>query len=499
MQWLDESSKALIENMPLVESLKQIAGQQRTSWHTPGHAGGKGFPDWLRDLFVSADLTELPVTDDLNRPAGVALEAMKMAANAFGSGLTRFITGGSTTGLHILLAMAVGYGGKLLLPRCVHQSVVHIAALMAIDLRWIAAGAYSRFGLLPQVTPQSVAAALEANPDSQVVLVTSPDYYGTCADIPTIAEVVHQYGGLLLVDEAHGAHFAFSSDLPPSAMCAGADACVQSGHKTLPVLTPGAYLHISAAALQSGRLSADRLEQMLPIFQTSSPSFPVAASLDYARAWLEHTGEFAITRQLDNLMDFRSRLSEKFICSPLSMKPDPGSSLFRDPLRVVVCLDGNISRPTASDLLMNLSAEGIDLEFADRRRMVLIPSLLQTEQAWQQLAVALNRLLPEKGGFGLVGDDDLMDGTWRSLMATVPEPILHSGEVLFGRHQQIRVDPAGAVGRISARLVAPYPPGVPLVWPGERLDKNRVDFLVRLMENNASISGLDQQGFWVLA
>ncbi len=136
------------------------------------------------------------------------------------------------------------------------------------------ADAYGRFGLLPQVTPQSVAAALEANPDGQVVLVTSPDYYGTCADLPAIAEVVHQYGGVLLVDEAHGAHFAFGHDLPPSAMCAGADACVQSGHKTLPVLTPGAYLHISASALTTGRLSADRLEQMLSVFQTSSPSFP---------------------------------------------------------------------------------------------------------------------------------------------------------------------------------------------------------------------------------
>ncbi len=498
MQQPDDPSKTLIKTMPLVGSLKQIVGQQRTSWHTPGHTGGKDFPDWLRNLFISADLTELPVTDDINRPVGAALEAMKMAAGAFGSGLTRFITGGSTTGLHILLAMAVGYGGRLLLPRCVHQSVVHIAALMAMDLRWIEADAYGRFGLLPQVTPQSVAAALEANPDGQVVLVTSPDYYGTCADLPAIAEVVHQYGGVLLVDEAHGAHFAFGHDLPPSAMCAGADACVQSGHKTLPVLTPGAYLHISASALTTGRLSADRLEQMLSVFQTSSPSFPVAASLDYARAWLERTGEFAIARQLDHLMDFRSRLSEKFICSPRSMKPDPESSLLRDPLRVVICLDDNIHRPTAADLLMGLSAKGVDIEFADRRRMVLIPSLLQKAQSWRQLADTLNRLLSKDGGFRPAGND-LMDDMWRALITAVPEAALHPGKVLFGDCQQVRVDPSAAVGRISTRLIAPYPPGVPLIWPGEELDKSRVDFLVRLMENNASINGLDQQGFWVLA
>ena len=171
------------------------------------------------------------------------------------------------------------------------------------------------------------------------------------------------------------------------------------------------------------------------------------------------------------------------------MKPDPESSLLRDPLRVVICLDDNIHRPTAADLLMGLSAKGVDIEFADRRRMVLIPSLLQKAQSWRQLADTLNRLLSKDGGFRPAGND-LMDDMWRALITAVPEAALHPGKVLFGDCQQVRVDPSAAVGRISTRLIAPYPPGVPLIWPGEELDKSRVDFLVRLMENNASINGL---------
>ena len=489
--------------MPLVQSLLRLAEQRRTSWHMPGHAGGRGFPDWLQNALVSLDVTELPLTDDLNMPAGPARQAMELAAAAFGAGLTRFITGGSTAALQIMLAMTIGRGGQLLLPRHVHQSVVHTAALLDFDLIWLESedmpDPHCRFNMLPLVTPEHVERALTSHPDCQAVLLTSPDYYGYCLDLRSIAEITRRHGTLLLIDEAHGAHFAFGRGrLPAGAMASGADAAVQSGHKTLPVLTPGAMLHISAGALEQGRITIGQVDRFLPVFQTSSPSFPIAATLDFARDWLEREGSDAIQKQLSCLGRFRHGMPPGLICSPLDARPDPHLPFRRDPLRLVLALQDK-NRPGAARLLARaLSGSGIDVEFADLSRIVLIPSLSQTQQDWLELADALTHLTAKAIEDSPVDAGDL-ETEWRHWLKAAPDAVLTPGEALFGRHRQILVEAGKAAGRVSARSVLPYPPGIPLVWPGERLDGDRVDFLTRLSENKINVSGNDKQGFWVLA
>ncbi len=434
------------------------------------------------------DVTELPQTDDLNRPTGPALEAMSLAAAAFGAGVTRFITSGTTTALHIMLALVVGRGGSLFLPRGVHQSVVHAAALLDLQLNWLEAqplaGEQANYGLLPLVTAEQVESALDRHPACSTVFLTSPDYYGFCPDLTAIAEVVHRHGAQLIVDEAHGAHLAFGgSQFPVSALRAGADACVQSGHKTLPVMTPGAMIHLSAAALSAGRISLARLDSLIPVFQTSSPSFPVAATLDYARAWLSQSGQAAIDGQLDCLARFRAALPPGLGCTPLAAN--------HDPLRVVLAAEPGQPPLAAHALAAQLAAAGIDIEFADLTRLVLIPSLLQPTEAWQQLTAVLQQIT-------LTFGNKELEKEWQLLLGQAPETALPPGDVLFGRHPLQRLPLTQAAGRISARAILPYPPGIPLIWPGEKLDHKRVDFLRRLLENNISISGLDQDSLWVL-
>jgi len=499
--------------MPLVSALLKFSSDGRSSWHTPAHNAGQAWPTWLKLSLPELDVTELPLTDDINRPKGPASQAMQLAARAFGAGLTRFITSGSTTALQIMLAACVGRGGQLLLPRCVHQSIVHAAALLDLELHWLPAeslsGAEDSLSLLPRVTPENVAATLTRYPTCRALLLTAPDYYGQIPDVVEIARIAHAHGALLLVDEAHGAHLAFGPGvLPPNAIQSGADACVQSGHKTLPVLTPGAYLHVSRDALAAGRILESDMDRLIPVFQTSSPSFPIAATLDYARAWASAHGHEAICRQMEFLAEFTSTLPSGFVASPVSMRCGPGNGWLRDPLRLVLT-QTDCSRQTAVELAVELARSGIDVEFADLTRLVMIPSLLQTEADWHRLTAALRSVADAKPAKLLLPGQHCREGTaavrlaavekeWRLLLTLAPESVLTPGEALLRRCQIQRLPLAKAAGKISARAILPYPPGIPLIWPGERLDQDRVDFLRRLLENNISVTGIDQENLWVI-
>ena len=490
------------QQMPLVSALMDFVFSDRSSWHMPGHYAGLAWPDWLKNALPQMDVTELPLTGDINSPAGPARLAMDLAATAFGAGLTRFITSGSTTALQILLALAVGRGGRLLIPRNVHQSIVHATALLGIKVSWIGTtplpAGLSKFGLLPQVTTESVSRALEQNPDCHVILLTSPDYYGFSPDISAIAELAHKSGALLLIDEAHGAHLSFNSRLPASALHAGADACVQSGHKTLPVLTPGSMLHLSAGAIAGNRLDISRLDSLVQVFQTSSPSFPIAATLDYARALLEHSGNQMITRQFDFLDEFARSLPVGLTCLPAAAQPEPAVSFYHDPLRLVLAGNSAESPLAARQYADVLTNAGLDIEFADLTRLVLIPSLNQPPEAWQRLTDVLNRTMPGQYSALLSTGLTEIECEWRHWLAAIPEQAILPGEVLFENRQICQVSLTDAAGRISSRSILPYPPGVPLIWPGERLDENMVDFLRQLLENNISINGIDQGRLWVL-
>lgn len=486
-----------LQQTPLAGALCRLAGEEREIWHMPGHYGTRAWPDWLKNNLSRMDTTELPMTDDLNRPTGPARQAMALAAEAFGAGVTRFITSGTTTAIQIMLALACGRRGSLLLPRSVHMSIVHAAALLDLNLCWLESSelpdSLLPFSLLPRVTASAVEQALVRNPGCRAVFVTSPDYYGVCPDLAAIADVAHRHDVILLVDEAHGAHLAFGGDLlPTGAMSAGADICVQSGHKTLPVLTPGAMIHLSAAALSAGRIDASGLDRLIPVFQTSSPSFPIAATLDYARSWLQASGNQAVIRQLGYLDQFEADLPEGLSCSSRISG--------RDPLRLVIAVDAEKTGIAAGRLAQELAAGGIDIEFADLTRLVLIPSLVQPEAAWQQLAASLRQIIKDKDRS--LRQQNLLsalESEWRYWLSARPESAMPPGDALLVTRQLRQVPLLQAAGLISARAVLPYPPGIPLIWPGEYLCTDRVDFLRRLMENNISITGIDEQRLWVLA
>lgn len=434
--------------------------------------------------------------------------AMQLAADYFGAGQTLFLTNGATGGILAMLTGLAGRQRRIILPRTCHLSIANAIALLDLQPVWLEfpadAAIPQPFALLPEITPEVVAKAIAAHPDSIAVVLTYPDYYGRCADLAAIARITHEAGMLLLVDEAHGAHFAAAPDLlPPTALAAGADACVQSAHKTLPALTQGAYLHLSAHLMAIAPEAAERVRAALRIFQTSSPSFAIAASLDFARDYLNRQGHTRIEQLISEINQLAGPLQDDWLVSPPTRLTEKG--LLRDPARIVIRCPREVGPATI--VAARLSEAGIDVEMADLSRLVLIPALDQPHRDFVRLAAALESISGQLKKTAKLSQADqvnqskkgsqvclaALEADWLRLLVAAPEQVLTPGEALLGSHQTEWIPLEAAAGRIAAAPLSPYPPGIPLLLPGERIDAARLDLLLRLRDNKITIAGVDSK------
>jgi lysine decarboxylase len=275
----------------------------------------------------------------------------------------------------------------------------------------------------------------------------------------------------------------------------------------LPVLTGGAFLHIGRTAAASGRLAAAGLDRLIPVFQTSSPPFPIAASLDFARWQLSESGAARINQQMAYLAAFRGGLHSRLTCQPdrttaRPVQPD-SNGLDRDPLRLVITTRDEDDVSAIPWLARQLYDNGVDIEFSDLTRLVLIPSLWQQESEWIQLARILHAAAASTGSADRSQNVRsrsrcsrrllALEATWLSAWqpARLAQQVLPLQEALLADRPVRQAPLAETAGLTAARTVAPYPPGIALIWPGERIDQDSVDFMRLLLENNISISGID--------
>lgn len=388
------------------------AAQGTTRLHMPGHKG----------TLDPHDMTELARTDDLYAPADGIAEAERLAAQAFGAAHTLMLTGGSTAGILAMILSAVSPGETLLLPRNVHHAAVSACVWGDVDA----------------VFAENMLDAIQANPGAKAVFVTRPDYYGRCLDLPAIVKSAHAAGMLVLVDEAHGAHFAWWEG-PRSAGMLGADAWVQSAHKTLPALTGTAWLHLAST------LDAGRARRFLRMVQTSSPPFPLLQSLDDARAWMDDFGPGALRTLLALLADVRAAING---LGGYAIVPAD------DPTRLVIATRGRgHSGLTVQEML---SDQLVDVEMADDDCVVCICTVCDTRETFDRLLAALAEI-PQ-------GDPLLL----AQVIAPTPGPRRLSVRMAALARQE-PVPLAQAAGRIAAISAGLYPPGIPLVLPGEQV------------------------------
>ncbi len=447
--------------------------RNRVSFHMPGHRKGRLLPG-LPDIPLGAlDTTELADSGDLASPSGQVLEAYRLAASFFGAGESWFITSGTTTSIFIMMAAVLREGDRVIMPRAVHIAAVHAVAILGLEPLFVSPAAGESF---PDGQPHAGAylASIQQYPDARACYVTCPDYYGRTMDLSILAEAAKEAGMALLVDEAHGAHFAAAPGLlPRTALSLGADLTCQSAHKTLPALTPASLLHVSQEALDSGRVDSCRLAGLVKVFQTSSPSFLIAASMDAARAVAAQRGAAAIER----LIRLNRELCDELPAFYRRILPEGA-----DRSRLVI----DYSRTGCSRISFSshLYKAGIDAELIDLTRAVFIPGFDQDEDDYARLLSALKSVPaktdPEKIA-GHVKRTSALSEQRDTLLSGAARFELTPRQALFGRAGEAHV---------ATCAIAPYPPGLPLVWPGERLTVFHRRYLEKLQAEGIAVRGI---------
>jgi arginine decarboxylase len=389
---------------------------------------------------------------------------------------------GSTCGVIAAILATCRPGEKIILPRNVHQSaiagLIHAGAIPIFvhpdyDPEW---------DLVYSVSPLAVQAALEQHPDAKAVLVVSPTYNGVCGDITTIAQVAHSFQVPLIVDEAHGPHFAFHPDLPISALAAGADLVVQSTHKVLAALTQASMLHI-----QGDRISVDRVSQALQILQSSSPSYLLLASLDAARHQMATQGQDLLSQTLALANQAREQIQAIPGLSVLTFHPITPSCSEIDPTRLTVRVSDLGLDGFRADQILDQDW-GVIAEFPSLQHLTFIISLGNTATDIASLVLGFRQLQdrhrcePSSERARSRPMDAVM---LSSQSATVP--VLSPRDAFFAQAE--RVDLTQALDRISAELICPYPPGIPILWPGELITHEALQTLKTLVERGGIVTG----------
>ena len=290
---------------PLYEALLQHAQKKTISFHVPGHKDGQVFQTEVASIFqplLSIDLTELTGLDDLHSPDGPILEAEKLLADLYQVKESYFLVNGSTAGNLAMIMAACDEDQIVLVQRNCHKSVLHAIQLAKAKPIFLEPEYKTDWKIAASVHYDTVKKALQLYPEAKALILTYPNYYGIAYDIKAMVGLAHQQDIPVLVDEAHGAHFIIGKPFPPSSAALGADIVVQSAHKTLPAMTMGSYLHFN-----SKLIDVNKVKDYLHIFQSSSPSYPIMASLDLARGYLAGYDSNDLTYLLTEVSEFKIR------------------------------------------------------------------------------------------------------------------------------------------------------------------------------------------------
>lgn len=444
------------------------AAQGYHGFHMPGHKQGRGaWPGWRhllgKDVF-RFDLTELPGLDNLHDPEGIIKEAQDAAAGFFGAAETFFLVNGATAGILAVILAHTRPGMRVVLPRASHQAVLHALILSGARPVYLPVRSHPGLGLTGMATTSDLKEALDSClPGETLVILLHPNYYGLAGEIRQQVKVVHEMGGLVLVDEAHGAHFSAGSPFPVPALRAGADFVVQGAHKVLGAFTQAAFLHC-----RGERGDIQKVRDALRMVQSSSPSYLLMASLDVARLQCQQeNGRWKAAARLAK--DLRRRISRlPGLCAPGGEMLDvPGVAAW-DPTRLVV----NVR---------DLGITGFEAAAWLRRERRLLVEMAD----FQNLVFILGPADGSLAGELLEGLAALAEFRWDGdckcrhypdpLELPLPVQEMTPREAFFT--PWLPVPWKDAEGKVAAEVVAPYPPGVPVICPGEKIGAEVLEFL----------------------
>ena len=474
---------------PLLAVMKNYVTEGVIPFHTPGHKQGKGMHPLLGDLIgipaLALDLALMEEMDDFMEPYGCIKEAQELAAELYGADQSFFLINGTTGGIYAMIMAAAGPGETVIVPRNAHRSIIGGIILSGAKPVFMLPEVDRELGLAMGVTVEAVEAAIAAHPEAKAVILINPTYYGVASDLAKIIEVIHKHDMAALVDEAHGPHLKFNARLPQQALDAGADVCVQSTHKLIGALTQSSILHWRA-----GRVDLFRLKNMLQLVQSTSPNYLMLASLDVARMQMATQGEELIGRSLE-LSDWLRR-EINTIPGLYSFGEEkvglPGVFAF-DPTKVTVSLRGiGLSGAEAERILRH--EYKIQAELSDADNILFLITLGDGEDEVKALAAALRGLAAGRTVAEYL-PDSLPEAAELPELPELPEAVLSPREAVFAAARTVSFEESE--GLVCAEIINFYPPGIPVLCPGERISRKAIDYCRALCLAGMHLSGAADQ------
>lgn len=467
---------------PLLAAMQQYVQDKVRPFHTPGHKQGKGMHPALADILgmdtLALDLALMHELDDLHEPHSCIKEAQDLAAALYGADHSYFVVNGTTGGIYAMILAIAGPGDKVLVPRNVHRSIIGGMIIAGAVPVFMQPEIDLELGIAMGVTPKTVADTLRLHADAKGVVIINPTYYGVAADLKQIVDIVHSYHIPVVVDEAHGPHLKFSPRLPVQALDAGADICAQSTHKILGALTQCSMVHC-----RDGYIQVPRLKAMLQLVQSTSPNYIMLASLDVARMQMATEGKRLIETAIDLSEWTRREINAipGLYCFGREKLTASGAYAL-DPTKLTVTVKGLGFKGAEAERILR-SHYHIQAELSDMFNLLFLITIGDSEDDAAYLVDSLRDFATNHFGsrdFAAVHGLDLR-------YPLTPEQVLSPREALFGHTRKVAF--RQSVGQICAEIVTFYPPGIPLLCPGERISRDVADYCIKLQEAGLHISG----------
>ena len=460
-------------------ALRKYADSDAYPFHMPGHKRTTG---WMTDPF-QIDITEIDGFDNLHCAEGIILEAQKRAAKLYGADESFFLVNGSTAGILSAISSCVKKDGKILMARNSHKSAYHAVFLKNLDVVYLYPKTIQEYGINGGYAPEEIEKILDSDDEIEAVFLTSPTYDGIVSDIKEIARIVHSHKIPLIVDEAHGAHFGMAEGFPKSAVENGADIVIQSLHKTLPSLTQTAILHRNG-----NRTDRDRLMRYLQIYPTSSPSYIFMAAMDECLTQIKRNGEMIFQDFRKNLLAFREDTKDlKVIHIPSEELKGKDGVFDFDPSKLILSV--RESQKSGKWLMERLREEfHLELEMACGDYALAMTSVCDRKEGFQRLSDALHQidiqLCEEKKN--LNKEENKEDEILFSLQKM--ECAARIGQM--EEEEMERVGWENCAGRIAGEYAYLYPPGIPLIVPGEIITEGLIKQIAYYRKRRFRIQGL---------
>ncbi|MGF7185975.1 arginine/lysine/ornithine decarboxylase [Desulfitispora alkaliphila] len=465
------------ERTPIVEAVNKYVEDKIIPFHVPGHKQGLGnteLRDYLGSKALEIDLTCMENLDNICNPLGAIKEAQELAAEVYKADHSYFLVNGTTSGIQGMIMSVCKPGEKIIIPRNAHKSAVSGIILSGAIPIYIEPEISIEYGMALQITPEKVEYTLKMHPDAKAVFVINPTYYGVVSDLKGIVDVAHSHGIPVVVDEAHGSHLYFSSQLPMSAMEAGADLAAVSTHKLAGSMTQSSIL-----LLNEGLISQKHVKSVLNLMQTTSPSYILLVSLDIARKQMALSGREMIANTMT--------ISEK-IC--YEIRKMEGIALIEDKLaehnsfygfdktKITINVKGlGLSGYDVEKILRD--KYGIQVELSDLFNVIFLISIGDNMDKAEVLITALRDMIKSHSKQKVL--------KYSVQLPEIPNLSVSPQEAFYSETKTVRLDQAA--GEISAEMIMAYPPGIPIICPGERITEGVINYVKVLKIEKADLQG----------